>query len=83
MLATLPFRRRLDAERTARAQAYAYHFFFRRMIPLPGLKRGRIQAAPYEIVPQGLSPFEPGANRAIDCVCKGVLEGTSFVFNAA
>ena len=34
----LPFGKRLDAERTARAQSYAYHFFFRRMIQLPGLR---------------------------------------------
>jgi len=81
MLATLPFRRRLDAERTARAQIYAYHFFFRRMIPLPGLKRSRMQASPYEIVPQGLEAFEPGADAALDCVCEGILEGTPFVLD--
>jgi len=81
ILATLPLRRRLDAARTARAQAYAYHFFFRRMIPLPGLKRGRIQAAPYEIVPQGLEAFEPGAHASVDCVCDGILDGTPFVLD--
>ena len=83
MLATLPFGLRLDAERTARAQIYAYHFFFRRMIPLPGLKRGRIQAAPYEIVPQGLANFEQGTNSALDCVCRGVLEGSPFMLDKA
>jgi hypothetical protein len=81
MLATLPLGRRLDAARTARAQAYAYHFFFRRMIPLPGLRRGRIQAAPYEIAPQGLEAFAPGAHASVDCVCDGILEGTPFVLD--
>ncbi|MFY9941872.1 MAG: hypothetical protein WAK57_06835, partial [Desulfobacterales bacterium] len=34
MLAQLPLGRRLDAATTQRARKYAYHFFFRRMIPL-------------------------------------------------
>ena len=82
MLAALPFRKRLDAERIARAQSYAYHFFFRRMIPLPGLTRARIQGAPYQIAAQGLGAFKPGAHHALDCMCKGILEGTPFVLDA-
>ena len=35
VLDSLPWRRRLDARRVERARKYAYHFFFRRMIPLP------------------------------------------------
>ena len=82
LLAALPVRQRLDAERTARAQRYAYHFFFRRMIQLPGLRRAQIQGAPYEIAaPQGLAAFAPGASAALDCVCDGILRGTPFVFD--
>ena len=44
LLAALPVGHRLDAERTARAQRYAYHFFFRRMIELPGLRRAASRA---------------------------------------
>jgi hypothetical protein len=80
-LASLPFGERLDAERTKRAQAYAYHFFFRRMIPMPGLRRAAMQGAPYEIAPQGLDAFLPGAHSSLDCVCRGVLEGSAFVFD--
>ena len=81
LLAALPVGHRLDAERTARAQRYAYHFFFRRMIELPGFRRAQIQGAPYEIVaPQPLAAFAPGASAALDCVCDGILRGTPFVF---
>jgi capsular polysaccharide biosynthesis protein len=80
MLDTLPFGKRLDAARTARAQNYAYHFFFRRMIPMPGLRRSSVQGAPYEIAPQSLAAFAPGADAALDCVTKGILGGTPFVF---
>ena len=65
-----------------RAQRYAYHFFFRRMIELPGFRRAQIQGAPYEIVaPQPLSAFKPGASAALDSVCDGILRGTPFVFD--
>jgi hypothetical protein len=80
-LAALPFRQRLDTASTARAEAYAYHFFFRRMIPMPGLRRATMQGAPYEIAPQGLDAFMPGAHSSVDCVCRGVLEGSTFAFD--
>jgi hypothetical protein len=81
MLARLPFRRRLDPDRTKRAQLYAYHFFFRRMIPLPGFRRAHSPGVPFEIAVQGLGPLEPGASAALDCVCQGVLTGSPFVFD--
>ena len=79
MLATLPFNQRLDAETTKRAEAYAYHFFFRRMIPLPGLDRARLQGAPYEISITGLEMLEPHGNAALDSVCDGIFTGMPFV----
>jgi capsular polysaccharide biosynthesis protein len=81
MLASLPFGRRLDEARTKRAQSYAYHFFFRRMIPMPGLRRARVQGAPYEVAPLKLNTFEPGVYPSLDCVCRGILDGTPFVLD--
>lgn len=81
MLARLPFGRQMDAERTRRAQRYAYHFFFRRMIPLPGFRRARLPGLPFEITAQGLALFEPGASTGLDLVCRGVLTGSPFVFD--
>jgi hypothetical protein len=80
MLTSLPFGKRLDDERTARAQKYAYHFFFRRMIPMPGLQRGSVQGAPYEIGPVKIGSFAKSASAALDCVCDGLLKGTPFIF---
>ena len=80
-LARLPFGRRLDPARMARAQAYAHHFFFRRMIPLPGLRPARVPGAPYEIAPMGVDTLVAGAEAALDCVCEGILAGTPFVFD--
>ena len=69
MLASLPFGKRLDAERIARAQAYAYHFFFRRMITLPGLRRARVPGVPYEIAPLGLVGFRARSERPRSTAC--------------
>jgi hypothetical protein len=82
MLGRLPFEHRLDAVRTARARAYAYHFFFRRMIPLPAMQKAQVPGSPFEIEPQAtLAPFEAGASPALDLVCQGILTGSPFVFS--
>ena len=80
MLVSLPFGRRLDEGRMARAQKYAYHFFFRRMMPMPGFIRASVQRAPYAIAPLQLEVFAPGRHAALDCACRGILEGTPFIF---
>jgi hypothetical protein len=81
VLASLPFAKRIDDERTARAQKYAYHFFFRRMIPMPGLQRGSVQGTPYEIGPVSLDTFRAEAYPAVDCVIGGILDGRPFVLD--
>src|SRR4029079_2804676 len=82
MLASLPFGKRIDDERTASAEKYAYHFFFRRMIQMPGVDRGHINGAPYRIVPIALDAFAPGGNAGLDCVCHGILQGLPFVLES-
>lgn len=82
ILAMLPFGRQLDTDRTSRAQLYAYHFFFRRMIPLPGFRRARLPGLPFEITSQKLACFEPGNSAALDVICRGVLTGNPFVFDS-
>jgi hypothetical protein len=78
-LAMLPFRQRLDARRTARARAYAYHFFFRRMIALPALGKGNVPGSPYRIEPTKLDRFRGGGDAGVDLVCNGILNGSPFV----
>jgi hypothetical protein len=81
ILDRLPLGRRLDPETVERAQRYAYHFFFRRMMPLPFLK------------PTGSSLFftpdiasadalAPGRDEALDILCDAILDGRPFVYPA-
>jgi len=77
MLSSLPFRKSVDADRRERALAYAYHFFFRRMIPLafvqpePGARR-------FTVALDSLRGLMPGADPGLDVVCQGILRGTPF-----
>ncbi|SME98379.1 Capsule polysaccharide biosynthesis protein [Tistlia consotensis] len=81
LLESLPAGRRLDRETVARARRYAYHFFFRRMIPLPFMEPTG-GWPPYRPELSGLAALRPGATPGLDTVCDGILEGRPFVFPA-
>lgn len=81
ILDRLPFEGRMSAELTQRARKYAYHFFFRRMIPLPFMKESK-GAAPYQLDLDNISELLPGANPGLDVICDGILKGTDFVYQA-
>ena len=83
MLAKLPFRRRLDPARTSRAQTYAYHFFFRRMIPIPAMMKADLPGLPFVIMPTPLDEFMTGGSVSLDLICRGIIAGAPFVFDAA
>ena len=61
---------------------YAYHFFFRRMIPLPAAQRTDHDELLFSIEIGSLSDLLPGRQRGLDVVCDGILDGTPFVYPA-
>lgn len=81
ILDRLPIGNRMGADQVARARKYAYHFFFRRMIPLPFMKprQGWPAFAP---VVAGIDDLAPGRWRGLDVICDGILTGSEFVFPA-
>ena len=83
LLDTLPLGRRLDGAAMARAKKYAYHFFFRRMIPLTVVKpvEGR-SWSPYAVNVARLSDLEAGSDPGLDTICNGILHGTEFIYPA-
>lgn len=83
ILGTLPLGRRMDEATVARARRYAYHFFFRRMIPLPFLQHRADRWPPFTIeAPEGLREFLPGRHPGLDALCDGILKGSPFVYRA-
>lgn len=75
----LPDGLKSEANRLHRARRYAFHFFFRRMIPLPFLNGSRHL---FDLDADRLDAFRPGACRGLDVICDGILHGTPFVYRA-
>ena len=81
ILDRLPFRAPMPEEQVSRARKYAYHFFFRRMIPVD-------QVAPtgrepkFQVAIDTLADLLPGKSKGLDVICDGILNGTPFIFPA-
>lgn len=78
ILDELPFPGRLTTEQLARAKRYAYHFFFRRLIPLAATRIGPTQQSP-RLNLGTLDELLPGTCRGLDTICNGILEHRPFV----
>lgn len=63
-----------------RARKYAYHFFFRRMIPLE-LMEPTGGNPPYRMRIDTLEALAPGASPGLDLICDGILFGKEFIFD--
>jgi hypothetical protein len=77
----LPLRKRLDEQTLKRARLYAYHFFFRRMMPIRPLEpfSGK---PPFKINISNLEELLPGADPGLDLICDGILSGSAFIYPA-
>jgi Capsule polysaccharide biosynthesis protein len=83
LLDSLPQRQLLSEETIRRARKYAYHFFFRRMIPLRVISSESLQGwAPYTIQIKGLDDLLPGKDPGLDVICGGILHGSEFIYPA-
>jgi len=82
ILDTLPAGDRLDEATMRRARKYAYHFFFRRMVPLPFLDYVADTWPPFRIAVNALDDLLPGVHPGLDVLCNGILEGKPFVYEA-
>jgi hypothetical protein len=81
MLAQLPLGRRLDAATTLRARKYAYHFFFRRMIPLAFFEPKK-NSPHFKIAINNLEELLPEKCKGLDVICDGILRGIDFIYPA-
>jgi hypothetical protein len=80
ILDRLPLAAPLDDHVLTRARKYAFHFFFRRMIPVPFLRKTKQHSFAVE-----LSSFEElreGSFPGLDVICDGILQGTPFVYRS-
>ena len=77
----LPFKKRLSRETQLRARKYAYHFFYRRMIPIEVFEKGP-GWPPYRFSGT-LDDLTVGKDAGLDCVCEGILNGHPFVYDGS
>ena len=80
-LGRLPLGRPLTPEVVDRALKYAYHFFFRRMIPLPFLKKVESNLF-FTVDIRSVDDLAVGQSAALDVVCDAILEGRPFIYPA-
>jgi hypothetical protein len=78
ILSSLPMRERLSKEKVQMARRYAYHIFYRRMIPVKFAKKNhRLVPFAYEV--NSLVDLAPGADPVLDIICDGILSGSPFL----
>lgn len=76
LLDRLPLGERLGGKDLEAAKRYAFHFFFRRMIPLPFLTDSLL----FDV--DSLEELLPGHHPGLDVICDGILDGSPFVYPA-
>lgn len=81
LLDRLPFKKRMDEKEVLRAQKYAFHFFFRRMIPIGAIKP-RTGWPPYKLEVKTLTQLMPGKDKGLDIICEGILNKEEFIYKA-
>lgn len=81
LLDRLPLGKRMDEDIVLRARKYAFHFFFRRMIPLPMMVASEGKS-PFRVDVRSLDDLRPGRSKGLDVICDGILEGAPFVYPA-
>jgi hypothetical protein len=81
ILGRLPLARRMPPEQIERARKYAYHFFFRRMVPVPSMVPTRA-VPPFKLSIDSIDDLLPGRQPGLDVICDGILNGSPFVFPA-
>jgi hypothetical protein len=79
ILDQLPLGAKLADDTILRARKYAYHFFFRRMIPLEFMEPFKNLYKPRI---KGLDELTPGKSRGLDLICNGILNGADFILPA-
>jgi hypothetical protein len=81
LLDQLPVGTKLDAATRARARRYAFHFFFRRMIPIAGMEpTGTFP--PSRVRLHSLDELRPERDAGLDVICSGILNHAPFIYPA-
>ncbi len=81
ILNNLPVESRMDRCTVERARKYAFHFFYRRFIPLEFMKPCS-SGVPYEVDINSIRDLAQGVDNGLDVLCDGIMEGEEFIYPA-
>lgn len=81
LLDSLPLGAPMPPEQIRSARRYAYHFFFRRMLPLPFMQPNKMKSG-FDLAISGVGELSGGNFPGLDIICDGVLTGSPFVYPA-
>jgi hypothetical protein len=82
ILESLPLSaRELDPATVRRARRYAYHFFFRRMIPVTSVTSTG-GWPPFQVNARTPADLAPGVDPGLDVICDGILSRMPFIYPA-
>jgi hypothetical protein len=80
VLDRLPLGKRMSNDDVLKARKYAYHFFFRRMIPLDFMEPTGA-APPYRLNLHDIKDLSRGRSRGLDTICDGILKHSDFILD--
>jgi hypothetical protein len=69
----------MNAEFIQRARKYAFHFFFRRMVPVEVIEPTD-SAYAFRLNVNHLADLMPAKNIGLDVICNGILTGEDFIY---
>jgi hypothetical protein len=81
LLDKLPLNSSLTSEVQLRALKYAYHFFFRRMIPLEFIKM-KTGSPNFKVSIDQINDLSSGKSKGLDIICNGIVNGSPFIYPA-
>lgn len=76
----LPLGRRMNKEQQLMAKKYAYHFFFRRMIPLEFMEASE-GFPPFRSNACSVTDLVEGRSAGLDKICEGIVHGADFIYH--
>lgn len=77
----LPFKQRLSYDKIQRARKYAFHAFFRKMIPLNFFEETKDWLL-FESKLKHLDELLPNVHEGLDIICDGIMNQTPFIYPA-
>ena len=80
MLKKLPLKEKLSPERILRAKKYAYHFFFRRSIPINSITHQPLKWPPFTLNQKGFDKIVNGEDLGLEQICRSILKKEPFIF---